>query len=61
MSCTRMITLPFLLFGLSPFVIFDSDFALILCPLRKTNTLWNIFTILGRNIEQDETTCHIQE
>ena len=24
-------------------------------------TLWNIFMIHGRNVEQDETTCHVQE
>ena len=61
MSHTRMTTLPFLLLALSPFVIFDSDYALISCPLCKANTLWNIFMILGQNVEQDETTCHIQE
>ena len=55
-----MITLPFLLLELSPFVIFDSDNALILCPLFKSNTLWNIFMILCRKVEQDETTCHVQ-
>ena len=46
-------TLAFLLLVLSPFVIFDSDYALILCLLCKSNTLWNIFMILGRNVEQD--------
>ena len=51
-----MITLPFLLLALSPFVIFDSDYALILCLLCKSNTLWN-----SRNVEQDETACHVQE
>ena len=50
MSYTRMTILPFLLLVLSPFVIFDSDYALILCPLCKSNTLWNIFMILGRNV-----------
>ena len=25
------------------------------------NTLWNILMILGRNVEQDEMTCHIQD
>ena len=55
-----MITLPFLLFALSPFVIIDSDYALILCPLCKSVILWNTF-ISDRNVEQDETTCHIQE
>ena len=33
MSRTRMTTLTFLLFALSPFVIFDSDNPLISCPL----------------------------
>ena len=56
-----MITLPFLLLALCPFVIFGSDYALILYPLCKSYTFWNIFMILGRNVEQDETTCHIQE
>ena len=58
---TRMTTLPLLLFALSPFVIFDSDYALISCLLCKSNTLWNIFMILGRNAEQDKTTCHVQD
>ena len=56
----RMTTLPFLLLVLSPFVIVDSDSALILCLLCKSNTLWNIFMILGSNVEQDETMLHIQ-
>ena len=58
---TRMITLPFLLLQLSPFVIFDSDYALISCPLCISNILWNILMELGRNVEQDEMTCCIQE
>ena len=29
-------------------LVFDSGYALILCPLCKLNTLWNIFMILGR-------------
>ena len=57
----RMTTLPFLLSALSPFVIFESDYALILCSLCKSNTLWNILMILGSNEEQDQTMCHIQE
>ena len=61
MSCTRMTTLPFLLFALSPFVIFDSDYPLILCPLCKSKTLWYIFMILGRNVEQDQLTYRVQE
>ena len=39
MSCTRMITLPFLFLALSPFVIFDSDYPLKLCPLCKSDPL----------------------
>ena len=61
MSCTRMTTLPFLLLVLSPFVIFDSDYPLILCPLRKSKTFWNIFMILGRNVEQDHMTYRVQK
>ena len=49
-----MTTLPFLLIALSPVVIFDSDYALISCPLCKSNTLWNSFMILGRNVEQKD-------
>ena len=52
-----MTTMPFLLLALSPFVIFDSDYALISCLLCKSNTLWNIFMTPGRNVEQEETTC----
>ena len=51
---TRLTTLPFVLLVLSPFVIFDSDYLLILCPLCKSKTLCNIFMILGRNVEQDQ-------
>ena len=61
MSHTRMTTLPFLLLDLSPFVIYDNDYPLILCPLCKSKTLWNIFMILGRNVEQDQMTCRVQE
>ena len=53
MSHTRMTTLAFLLLALSPFVIFDSDYPLISCPLFKSKTLGNIFMILGRNVERD--------
>ena len=60
-SCTRMTTLPFLLLLLSPFIIFDCDKPLISCPLCKSKTLWNIFMILGRNVEQDQMTCCIQK
>ena len=34
---------------------------LISCLLCNTNTLWNILMILGRNIEQDEMKCCIQD
>ena len=61
MSCTRMTTLPFLLLAISPFVTFDSDYPLILYRLCKSKILWNIFMILGKNVEQDQTACHIQE
>ena len=57
---TRMTTLPFLLLASSPFLMSDSDYPLISCPLCKSKTLWNIFMILGRNVEQDQTTCCIQ-
>ena len=56
-----MSTLPFLLLLLFPFVIFDSDNPLILCPLCKSETLWNIFMILGRNVKRDQMTCRVQE
>ena len=61
MFLTRMTTLPFLILRLSPFVIFDSNYALIWCPLCKSKTLWNILMILGSNKEQEQGTCHIQE
>ena len=60
MSCTRMTTLPLLLLALSPFVIFDSD-PLILYLLCKSKTLLNIFMIIGRNVEQDQMSCCVQE
>ena len=61
MSRIRMTTLAFLLLPLSPFVIFASDYALISCPLYKLNTLWNIFMILGSNVEQGKNMCRLQE
>ena len=51
---TRITTLPFLLLALYPFVIFDSDNPLIKDPFEY-------FMILGRNVEQDQTTCRVQE
>ena len=56
-----MATLPFLFLPLSPFVIFNSDYALISCPLCNSNTLWNILMVLGRNVEQDKMTRCVQE
>ena len=56
-----MATLPFLLLALSLFVIFDSDYAWISCLLCKSNNLWYIFMVLGRNVEQEETMCQVQE
>ena len=61
MSRTRVTTLCFLLLALFPFVIFDSDNPLISCLLCKSKTLWNIFMILGRNEEQDQTMCCVQK
>ena len=58
---TRMTTLLFLLLALFPFVMSDSDYPLISCPLCKSNTLWNIFMVLSRNEEQDQTTYGVQE
>ena len=52
-----MTTLPFLLLVLFSFVIFNSDCVLISCLLCKSNTLWNIFIILVRNVEQDKMRC----
>ena len=34
---------------------------LLFCPLCNLNTLWNILMILGRNVDQDEMTCRIQD
>ena len=39
LSRTRMTTLPFLLLALPPFVMSDSDYPLILCPLCKSDPL----------------------
>ena len=55
---TNMTTLSFLLLALSPFIMSDSDYPLISCLLCKSKTLWNIFMILGRNVEQDQMTSH---
>ena len=50
---TRMTILLFLLLALSTFVILDSDYPLISCPLCKIFPL-EYFMILGRNVEQDQ-------
>ena len=41
----------------SAFFTFGIDNPLILCPLCKSKTLWNIFMILGRNVEPDNVLC----
>ena len=56
-----MTTLVFLLLALPPFVMSDSDYPLISCLLCKSKTLWNIVIILGRNVEQDQMKCCVQE
>ena len=56
-----MTILLFFFLALSPFVIFDSDYVLISCPLYKSNTLLTIFMKLNRNVVQDKTTCRMQE
>ena len=59
MSHTRMTTLPFLFLALSPFIIFESDNALISRPLCKSYTLLNIIMILGKTCRtgQDNVSC----
>ena len=42
-SCTRMTTLPFLLSGLSPIVIFDSDNPMISCLLCKSFQICKVY------------------
>ena len=56
-----MTTLSFSLLALSPFVMSDSDYPFISCPLCKSKTLWNSFMIIGRIVEQDQTTFRVQE
>ena len=57
MLCTRMSTLDFLLFELTPLLVFE----FCLCSLYNWNTLHNILMILGKNVEQDEMKSHLQE
>ena len=58
--CLNLIlcSLRWVFFELSPFVL---CFKLILCPLCYSNILHNMLMILSRKVEQDETTCHLQE
>ena len=58
MLYTRMTTLAFLLLELSTFVLFLKSIS---CQLGKSNAFWNILMISGRNVEQDETMCCVQE
>ena len=37
------------------------NYPLISCPLCKSKSFWNIFMILVRNVEHDQTTCCVQE
>ena len=60
MCCVKKDDCAFLTFCVIS-LCYDSDKPLILCLLCKSKTLWNIFVILGRNVEQDHTTCHVQE
>ena len=55
MSHTRMTTSAFLLFELSPLLVFEFDFLSLLCNM---NTLLNILMMLGTN---DEMTCSVQK
>ena len=58
MSHTRFTTLAFILLELPRFVLFEKKIS---CPLFNSNTLRNISMVLGRNVEQDKTTCRVQE
>ena len=59
MSHTRITTSAFfLLLELSPLLVFEFVFLSLLC---NTNTLRNILMMLGKNVEQDEMTCCVQE
>ena len=57
MPHTRITTSAFLLFELSPLLVFEFDFLSLLC---NTNTLRNILMMLGNNVEQGEMTCCVQ-
>ena len=45
-----MTTLPSLLLALSPFVLFDSDYAIDFMSALSVEYTWSIFMILGRNM-----------
>ena len=51
----------FLAFWRYPPLLYLTDQPLVSCLLCKSKTLWNIFMILGRNVEQDHTMCRVQE
>ena len=61
MTCRVQEWQVFLLLAFSPFVIFDTEKPLVSCPLCKSKNFWNIFVILGRNVEQVQKTCRLQE
>ena len=58
MSHTRMTTLTFSLLVYLPLLLL-TDYALILCLLCMSNTIWNILMILRRNVEQEKLMCHV--
>ena len=51
----------FLTFGVTPFVMSDSDYPLISFLLSKSKSLWNISMILVGNVEQNQKMCCVQE
>ena len=57
-SHKRMATSAFLLFDLSPFLVFEFDFLSLLCNM---NTLRNILMMLSTNVEQDKMISCVQE
>ena len=52
-----MSTLAYLLLELSPLLVLN----LISCQLCNSNIVWIILILLDRNVDQDETTCCVQE
>ena len=57
MSHIGMTTLTFSLLVYLPLLLL-TDYALILCLLYMSNTIWNILMILRRNVEQEKL-CHV--